>query len=224
MRFNSFRPVRRMKSKINRFFSSMLAFAAGVVGLTVIVQLIKKGTGSASSYKEDTILDTIISFFIAWGGWILGTGVFLFLAYRLVTWQVNKRRLLRSGFKEIVTMSGADFEDLLTLFFKEKGFAVKQTPRSRDFGADHILEKDGERTVVQAKRYKDKVSIDAVQEVIGAKGYYKATQAMVVTNSFYTDAAKKLAAANGVELWDRPRLIKELSDLNMASKKHEQVG
>jgi HJR/Mrr/RecB family endonuclease len=33
---------------------------------------------------------------------------------------------------------------------------------------------------------------------------------MVVTNRFFTQAARKLARANGVVLWDRDRLVKAL--------------
>jgi HJR/Mrr/RecB family endonuclease len=34
---------------------------------------------------------------------------------------------------------------------------------------------------------------------------------MVVTNSHFTSAARELAAANGVILWDRPVLVRELA-------------
>lgn len=73
-----------------------------------------------------------------------------------------------------------------------------------------LLKKDGIRTVVQAKRYKGKVGVKAIQEVIGAKGYYNCDRAMVITNSYFTRQAKELADKNGVELWNRIDLANNL--------------
>ena len=39
-------------------------------------------------------------------------------------------------------------------------------------------------------------------KVIGAKAYYVANRAMVMTNSVLTDNAKKLAQVNKVKLWE----------------------
>ena len=72
-----------------------------------------------------------------------------------------------------------------------------------------ILIKDNIKTVVQAKRYNSSVGNKAVQEVIGAMGYYKATRGMVITNSFFTSNAITLANANGIELWNRNTLISQ---------------
>lgn len=58
--------------------------------------------------------------------------------------------------------------------------------------------------VVQAKRYKRTVGIKAVQEVIPAVKMYNA---WVVSNSYYTKAAVKLAKHNGVRMIDREELI-----------------
>lgn len=60
--------------------------------------------------------------------------------------------------------------------------------------------------VVQAKRYQKNVGVEAVQQVIGSMRYYDADYAMVVTNSYFTASAIKLAEANDVLLWDRDQL------------------
>ena len=49
-----------------------------------------------------------------------------------------------------------------------------------------------------------------MQEVLAAKGFYAAQRALVVTNSSYSNSARELAAANGVELFDRGDLAKML--------------
>ena len=43
------------------------------------------------------------------------------------------------------------------------------------------------KIVVQAKRYNSKVGMSAIQEVYTAKKYYKADEAWVITNNYYTE-------------------------------------
>jgi len=51
------------------------------------------------------------------------------------------------------------------------------------------------------------VGVEAIQQVIGAIKYYDANKGMVVTNSSFTENAYDLANSNGIELWDRKKLI-----------------
>lgn len=48
--------------------------------------------------------------------------------------------------------------------------------------------------------------MQAVQEAASGAFYYKATKAVVVTNSFFTPKAKELAGRLGVDLINRKRL------------------
>lgn len=106
--------------------------------------------------------------------------------------------------RKVDKMDGIEFEALLAEYFKLNGYHVVLTPPSNDYGADLVLGKGGETIIVQAKRYTGhKVGNSAVQEIVAAMPYYKATQAMVVTNSFYSKNAVELAKANNVLLWDR---------------------
>lgn len=122
---------------------------------------------------------------------------------KIVQRQIRYKQYLDSPLASVDRMKGDEFEEYLAAHFRKLGYHVSLTPKSNDYGADLIIKKDGEITVVQAKRYRDKVGIKAIQEIIGAKGYYKADKMMVVTNSYFTSAAYKLAAANDVTLWDR---------------------
>ena len=122
---------------------------------------------------------------------------------------IKKRMLVNSSLSRIDMMSGVEFEEFCIAAFKKKGYSAKPTDTTGDYGADIILKKDHSKIVVQCKRYKGSVGIAAVQEAIGAVGYYKADRAMVVTNSRFTPNAVNLAKANNVELWDRNRLRSE---------------
>ena len=101
---------------------------------------------------------------------------------------------------------GSDFEDFLKILFTKMGYEVENTTLSRDQGADLILTKFGNKTVVQAKRWKRKVGNRAVQEITAAINHYNANEGMVVTNSDYTKAAKELAMSNNIKLINRPKL------------------
>lgn len=118
----------------------------------------------------------------------------------------------RSGITTIDEMSGRTFEERLRLHFNDRGWHIQLTPVSGDFGADLVgTDALGQRVVVQAKRYHGSVGVHAIQEVLGGKAHYGATRAIVVTNSTFTPNARTLATQSGVELWDRTRLIRELS-------------
>ena len=151
-----------------------------------------------------------------WQMWLfLGVMALTKFIYRL--WAKN--RLSKSGISQIDSMDGLTFEKYLEALFQKLGYRVDRTQYVGDYGADLITSKDGVKTVIQAKRYKQKVGIKAVQEAVAAKGKYGCSEAMVVTNNFYTKAAIELAKANRVELWNRDHLVKAL----LSSKKDSPV-
>lgn len=65
------------------------------------------------------------------------------------------------------------------------------------------FKKRQKRTAVQAKRYNSSVGIKAVQEIISGREFYKTDNAIVVTNSYFTNPARQMAKECHVELWDR---------------------
>ncbi|MGB2750999.1 MAG: restriction endonuclease [Pyrinomonadaceae bacterium] len=103
-------------------------------------------------------------------------------------------------------LDGYEFEDFLKNLFLKMGCQVEQTRLSGDQGADLVVVKFGEKTVIQAKRFQGNVGNSAVQEIMAAISLYKAHTGMVVTNSYYTSSAKELALANNIELVDRQGL------------------
>jgi len=124
--------------------------------------------------------------------------------------KISKSKLASCGIDEVDKMSGEQFEDFLESLFRRKGYKVDNVPLTRDFGADLVVRKGNKKIAIQAKRYSDNVSLDAVQEIIGALAYYKANEGMVVTNSHYTKSAIELAEVNSIKLWDREQLIEEM--------------
>ncbi len=114
---------------------------------------------------------------------------------------------------EFHQMTGTQFEIFLVNFFKLTGYEVTHTGGKGDFGADLVIETEGEKIVVQAKCYSSVVRHDAVQQIVAAKAHYKASGAMVVTTSSFSSHAVSLANSNEVTLWDSVKLGEEVMSL-----------
>jgi restriction system protein len=138
----------------------------------------------------------------------------LLIIIRLVLRYIEKQKLAKLGIADIDRLNGRDFEKYLEVLFEKRGHKVTRTKYIGDYGADLVVESGNDRTVIQAKRFKGKVGVKAIQEAVASKGYYNCQNAMVVTNSNFTDQAMKLARANNVELWNRKKLIDALSSMN----------
>ena len=106
-------------------------------------------------------------------------------------------------------MNGIEFEQFLASLFERMDYTVQIVGSSAgDYGADLIIEKNGERTAVQAKCWRNFVGEKAVQEVFTSMNMYHCTSALVVTNWYFTHQARKLAQSNDVKLWNRTYLMK----------------
>lgn len=115
--------------------------------------------------------------------------------------------------KLVDNMDGLAFERYAKNLFQMTGFfhggSVHQTQGTGDFGADIVIEcLDGNRISIQCKRLKSSVGIKSVQEVVASKKHYRTNAAGILTNSYFTQAAKELAYENGVALFDRKQLVK----------------
>ena len=121
-------------------------------------------------------------------------------------------------FNEVDKMTGMEFENFLCDFFSKMGYTTEVTKCSGDQGLDLtidlIIEKYGERTVVHAKRYVNDTRDNAILEVVEAKIKHNCHKSMVITNSYCTKAAMKLAKSYNVELWDREGLEEKLKFIN----------
>ncbi len=143
--------------------------------------------------------------------------VFILVFYykkQLKAHRIYMEELRQSNINQIDQMNGRQFEEYLGALYQAFGYQTEVTKASGDFGADLILKNNDETILVQAKRYSSKVGLQAVQEIVAAKGYYSANHAWVVTNNYFTEPARKLASANDVLLIDRDLLIKLSAQAN----------
>lgn len=152
------------------------------------------------------------SFVFSWPYYLL---LLLIVLIRLVWLMYRRHQLIRAGMPEIDRMTGDEFERKLGMLFEKMGYEVEYVGSPRgDFGADLVIERAGMRTVVQAKRHARYIPERAVQEAVAAIKMYSAHRAMVVTNNYFSRAARALAKANDVELWDRDELARKLVEIS----------
>lgn len=99
-------------------------------------------------------------------------------------------------------LDGYQYEHYCASYLRHNGWThVIVTSKSADYGADiTATDPSGIRYAIQCKKYDKPVGISAVQQVVGAKAYYDCQKGAVFSYSGFTDAAKKLSQANGIEL------------------------
>lgn len=113
---------------------------------------------------------------------------------------------------EVDLMDGYMFEDFICKLFEKMGYSAEVTQKTNDQGIDVIGKKNGRKLGIQAKCYSSKVGNSAIQEAVAGKNFYNCDSVMVITNNYFTEAAKALARANEVILWDRSMLSKKIDE------------
>lgn len=102
-------------------------------------------------------------------------------------------------------LSGAEFERLLALYFRDQGYTVKEVGvGGNDGGVDLVIvDSRGEKTAVQAKCYADHnlVPVMTVRELVAAKRNHDCILSLLVTTSDLTQPAKKEAEQFKVDYW-----------------------
>ena len=116
--------------------------------------------------------------------------------------------------EEIDAMTGLEFEEFLARFLLRIGFSNVEMTAVNDQGGDLLCESsDGDRVVIQAKRWTAKVGNSVVQEVLGAMLHYACNRGIVITNSRFTQAAVDLARKDArIALYDREWLDQRLRE------------
>ncbi len=109
---------------------------------------------------------------------------------------------------DIDNMGGVKFEYYLADILRKRGFKNVKVTEKYDLGVDIISIKDGVTWGIQAKRYNSIVKASAVRAAYTALSHYGCQRAMVVTNNYYSNPAKTLAASTSTILVDRDELAR----------------
>lgn len=141
------------------------------------------------------------------GAWLVGRRAVPAVADAVGRW-VQAARLRRRDLADVDAMDGPSFEHFVAGLLARRGFHVEHTGGSGDLGVDLIVRQGYTSWAVQVKRYDGPVSRRAVSDAVAGKAHYGCNDAMVVTNSTFTEGARRLARSNGCELVDRYTLAR----------------
>ena len=135
-------------------------------------------------------------------------GVFMVFVLKKVIWLIQKIYRLSQNLRlqDVDSMDGISFEHYMAQLLAERGYSNVSLTEQYDYGVDIIAEKDGVRWGIQTKRYSGLVKAEAVRQVVTGLRLYGCDRAMVVTNSTYSNVAKRLAEGNDCVLIDRDGL------------------
>jgi hypothetical protein len=98
------------------------------------------------------------------------------------------------------------FEEIVADIFRDKGFGVTLTPRTRDGGRDiHAVHKDSVGSLlylIECKRYSSskKVGVELIRALYGVKQRERATMGILATTSSFTTVALDFATPLKYEL------------------------
>lgn len=140
---------------------------------------------------------------------ILGV-LFLFIVFWYLRMQKKAKlraALLAAGTANPMQLTPEQYEQFCATILANNGWSTRLTSKTSDFGADIIAEKAGQKLVIQCKQWSKSVGVKAVQEAHTAISHYWANQALVVTTTGYTQAAKDLAKSTGVRLLNHTDLV-----------------
>lgn len=117
------------------------------------------------------------------------------------------------------SLSGTEFELLLVRLFESMGLIVEHCGKVGDQGGDLVINKDGKRILIQAKRYTNSIGNGAVQEAVAAKKYYDCSKSVLIGSAEFTSGAIELAKVNNVRLLGK----KELQELIQKNLKESWI-
>lgn len=101
----------------------------------------------------------------------------------------------------IDTLSGTDFEKLIEMYYKDKGYQVQRIGGAGDHEVDLILQgKEGYKIAVQCKRWKKNVGNDIVLRLKAGKQVHGCYDAWIVTTSHFTRKAQEAADSLNIRL------------------------
>ena len=100
-------------------------------------------------------------------------------------------------------MTPDQYEKYVANYFQNKGYRVKQTPYSNDYGVDVFAERNKEKIAIQAKMFGNsnrKINRQMVMEFYGAKDFFNCNKGIIVTDGEIIQNAKDVADKLGVEI------------------------
>jgi HJR/Mrr/RecB family endonuclease len=201
--FLGVRPLR----ETNRPFFGRLPYAVGQIFIGWLVWASMWGFLHWQSRQPILILPEKVNHlaFLMVGA-VSGT---ISLVWILIRWQEGRRLLARARkLEDLKAFSPDDFEALVAKLFEAYGHKVEPVGGNADHGVDIlVMNGQGEKWVVQCKRYSGSVGEPVVRDLYGTMLHEEAQGAYLVTTGTFTRRAQQWAAEKPIILYDGESLI-----------------
>ncbi len=111
-------------------------------------------------------------------------------------------------------ISWREMEELTGELFRRKGYSVRVTQVSGDYGIDVWAKKDGMTIGIQVKKWQSDVGFDDVAKTLGSNMSKANKYILISTTSSFTAQAWRHQRRHSaiIELWDTNRFKKELRE------------
>jgi len=125
-------------------------------------------------------------------------------------WRKGRIRLVDGRTREsLLALSPEDFERLVAELFETYGHHTEVAGGTSDHGVDVIVQSaQGEKWVVQCKRYAGSVGEPVVRDLFGTLQHEEAQRAYLITTGSFTSQAQEWAEGKPIVLYDGEQLAK----------------
>ncbi|MBI4826151.1 MAG: restriction endonuclease [Nitrospirae bacterium] len=126
--------------------------------------------------------------------------------------QWTEHKLSGSSINDIDSREIGDFISHLNDIVVRLGYIIEWVNHNNDHEVNMLIVKNGVKVLFRAVRNQGKIGWKPIQESLDAMRFHECHELIMVTNKYFTFRAREFAEENGVVLWDRDKLIKNLFD------------
>lgn len=126
----------------------------------------------------------------------------------------------QTSVKSIKAVDWKDFEYLVSEAYRRQGYSVQEnTGAGADGGIDLVLNKNGNRLLVQCKNWRSrKVGVTTIRELFGVVTAEDASEGIVVCSGYFTNEAIEFAKGKPITLVDGAALSRLIGGVQKAPK------
>lgn len=135
------------------------------------------------------------------------------------------------AFDYLKELNDEEFDKLIALMFKQRGYKVSEKRNKEEGGADVVLHQNNETTLIQYRHWREHhVDAIAIEELYNFMKEESASHGIVVTSGIFTEEAldfalgKALMLINGVDLSQMVVTLNSFNEENEGTEAEEKMS
>lgn len=140
-------------------------------------------------------------------------GIGLFALYILIQRRNRQQFIHKTGaintVEDLLKLTPTEFENMVVEIYQLVGHEAKRTGSVGDNGVDVVVQaKNGQKWIVQCKRWKGSVGAPIIRDFYGAMQHEKADKGIIITSGHFTQQAITWSAGKPIVLYDGEKFLK----------------